>query len=123
MQNQKLRLLATVTAVFHRIKIMKKIAITFFVVASLLAQPSHAKDSCKSMLCMAGMIQGSGVVDNCDSAVRNYFSIVKFDFDGDFDPDDTANERGAFLGGCKFDPENWASKINDQFGKMRGFGF
>ena len=102
---------------------MKKIAIAFVLAISLLAQPSHARDSCKTMLCMAGMFQGVGVVDNCEDAVRDYFSIVRFDHHHRFKPGDTKRDRGNFLGGCKFDPEGWASKINNAYGTMRGFGF
>jgi hypothetical protein len=102
---------------------MKKIAIIFILPIALLAQPSHAKDSCKTLLCMAGMFQGVGVVDNCEGAVRDYFSIVRFDHHHRFKPGATKRDRGNFLGGCGFDPEGWGPKINNQYGTVRGFGF
>lgn len=103
---------------------MKELAITVVLATSLLAQPSHAKDSCKTLLCMAGMFQGAGIVDNCGDAVRDYFSIVRFDHHHHFKPGATKSDRGNFLGGCsQFDPEGWALKINDAYGTTRGFGF
>lgn len=42
------------------------------------AMPAQAKDPCKAVLCLAGMLTGNDGGSECKSAVNDYFSIVKF---------------------------------------------
>lgn len=99
---------------------IKKLALAFSVSMLVLVTPAQAKDACKTVLCMAGMVQGAGVVSGCSGAVRDYFSIIKFR-KGKFSASRTASARGSFLNSCPAN-DGWASKINSQYGRMR-FGF
>ncbi|MBN58362.1 MAG: conjugal transfer protein [Oceanospirillaceae bacterium] len=100
---------------------MKRKLALIAVTAILSIQPAHAKDACKTVLCMAGMVQGAGVVSGCSGAVGDYFSIIKFK-NGKFSPSRTASARGSFLNSCP-SHSGWASTINSQYGRMRSFGF
>ena len=81
----------------------------------------YAKDACKTVLCMAGMMQGAGVVDGCSGAVKDYFNITKFKR-GKFSASRTAKARASFLNSCSCNPE-WTSAINNKYGRMRSLGF
>lgn len=86
-----------------------------------LTTPAHAKDPCATVLCMAGMVQGKGVVSGCSGPVKDYFSITKRK-KGKFSSSRTSSARGSFLNSCS-NNSGWASKINDQYGHIRSFGF
>ena len=98
---------------------MKKlIAATFLM--SLFAAPSSAKDSCSTVLCMAGMLQGSGVVEGCKGLVKDYFSIIKFNNHGGISLNRTFKARGKFLNKCG-SAGGWPDMINSKYGWQMGF--
>jgi hypothetical protein len=84
---------------------------------ALFATPAQAKDPCSTVLCMAGLLQGSGVVSGCKGLVNNYFSIIKFNSHGGISLNKTFKARGKFLGKCNT-AGNWPGKINHQYGRM-----
>ena len=95
---------------------MKKV-LAIFMLMFLFVAPAKAKDSCSTVLCMAGMLQGSGVVSGCKSFVQDYFDIIKFNKHGGISLNKTSQARGQFLGQCK-SAGNWPQMINKQYGKM-----
>jgi hypothetical protein len=82
------------------------------------ATSAFAKDPCETVLCMAGMLQGKGVVDGCEGPVADFFSIV-VKHHGDFKPDATQDARREFVNDCPT-PGNWGDQIADKYGKLRG---
>ncbi|MGC6373694.1 TrbM/KikA/MpfK family conjugal transfer protein [Pseudomonas sp. S2.OTC.A_B10] len=88
------------------------------VVLTTQATSAFAKDPCETVLCMAGMLQGKGVVTGCDGPVSDFFDIVKTKH-GEFRPDETQNARREFVNSCPT-PDNWGDKIADKFGKLQG---
>ena len=98
---------------------MKKyLAIT--VLMLLLTAPVQAKDSCSTVLCMAGMLQGVGVVSECTDSVQDYFDIIMFNGHGGISLNKTFSARGKFLGKCAT-AGNWPHMINNQYGRQLGF--
>jgi TrbM len=95
---------------------MKKLVIVALLM-SLFTTPATAKDSCSTVLCMAGMLQGSGVVSGCKGFVKDYFSIIKFNNHGGISLNKTFKARGSFLSQCN-SAGNWPAMINKQYGKM-----
>jgi len=87
-----------------------------FLSFSLVAVPTEAKDACTSVLCMAGMLQGTGEVDECSSAIKDYFSIVKFDL-GSISLNKTFKARGKFLNQCS-SAGTWPDEINTVYGMI-----
>lgn len=83
---------------------------------SLFAAPSYAKDPCSSVLCMAGLLQGAGVVDGCKGFVKDYFNIIKFNSHGGISLNKTFKARGSFLSQCN-SAGSWPVMINKQYGK------
>lgn len=71
-------------------------------------QVADAGDSCQSFICMAGKpLMNNGTVSaECGGAVGDFFSIVRFDFWGIFDPGRTAAARGEYLARCPGTGEN-----------------
>lgn len=98
---------------------MKKVISASLIVIALAAQaaPAFAKDPCETVLCMAGMLQGEGIVSGCDGPVADFFDIVKFKR-GKFKPSATKDARSQFVSSC---PTNngWADKITDKYGTVR----
>ncbi|MBD8829019.1 TrbM/KikA/MpfK family conjugal transfer protein [Pseudomonas sp. CFBP 13602] len=82
------------------------------------ASSAFAKDPCETVLCMAGMLQGKGVVTGCDGPVADFFDIVKKKH-GSFRPDATQNARRQFVNQCPT-PGGWGDKIADKYGRIRG---
>ena len=82
--------------------------------------PVHAKDSCSTVLCLAGMLQGTGVASGCRGFVQDYFSIILFNSHGGISLNKTFKARGNFLGKCST-AGNWPDMINSQYGKQLGF--
>lgn len=83
-----------------------------------LAPSAYAKDPCETVLCMAGMLQGEGVVTGCDGPVADFFNIVKKK-KGKFRPGATQDARRDFVNQCPT-PGNWGDKIADKYGRLRG---
>jgi hypothetical protein len=98
---------------------MKKYFISFIVILFLNA-PVQAKDSCSTVLCMAGMLQGVGVVSECKGFVQDYFDIILFNSHGDVSLNKTFKARGKFLGKCT-SAGNWPDRINSKYGRQLGF--
>lgn len=86
----------------------------------LFAAPATAKDSCSTVLCMAGMLQGSGVVEGCKGFVKDYFSIIKFNNHGGISLNKTFKARGSFLSKCGA-AGSWPDMINTKYGRQMGF--
>jgi len=95
---------------------MKKLIIAAALMI-LFATPGHAKDSCSTVLCMAGMLQGSGVVSGCKGFVQDYFSIIKFNSHGGISLNKTFKARGSFLNKCP-SAGSWAGAINKKYGRQ-----
>ncbi len=94
-----------------------------FILLALMLLPTtpvYAKDSCSTVLCMAGMLQGSGVVSGCKGFVQDYFTIIKFNSHGGISLNKTFSARGKFLGKCTSAGE-WPRMINNQYGRQLGF--
>ncbi|MGP5477582.1 TrbM/KikA/MpfK family conjugal transfer protein [Pseudomonas helleri] len=91
---------------------------SFLLVAFLSAQatPALAKDPCKTVLCMAGMLQGKGTVSGCSGPVSDFFNIVKKK-KGKFKPDATQDARREFVNQCPA-AGNWGNKIADKYGRI-----
>jgi hypothetical protein len=98
---------------------MKKIIAALIATAFLLQGPSaFAKDPCKTVLCMAGKLQGKNVVDNCDSAVDDFYDI-EVKKKGKFKASKTSDARRDFLNQCP-DDKDWQDDIISVFGRARG---
>lgn len=94
------------------------IAAALLCLAAGFSAPSFASDPCEVVLCMAGKAMGSGGGNDCKSAERDFFNIVKKNKHG-FLPSHTADARKALLGQCKgADPATIASIIS-KFGTMK----
>jgi hypothetical protein len=98
---------------------MKKHLVSFIVML-FLSTPVQAKDSCSTVLCMAGMLQGSGVVSGCKRFVQDYFDIIQFNSHGGISLNKTFKARGQFLGKCT-SAGNWPDMINSKYGRLLGF--
>jgi hypothetical protein len=100
---------------------MKKIMIGSLLALLMMgSSPVFAKDANKSVLCLAGMLQGAGKVSGCKSAIKDYFKIVKFKrrhHKWRYDPNGTKAARGAFLDGASAN-DGWGKKINNKYGKI-----
>ncbi len=98
---------------------MKKYLVSFIVML-LLSTSVQAKDSCSTVLCMAGVLQGVGVVSECKGFVQDYFDIIQFNSHGGISLNKTFKARGKFLGKCT-SAGNWPDMINSQYGRQLGF--
>jgi TrbM len=98
---------------------MKKYFISFIVILFFSA-PVQAKDSCGTVLCMAGMLQGVGVVSECKGFVQDYFDIILLNSHGGISLNKTFKARGKFLGNCT-SAGNWPDMINSKYGRQLGF--
>jgi len=98
---------------------MKKYFISFIAML-FLNVPVQAKDSCSTVLCMAGMLQGVGVVSECKGFVQDYFDIILFNSHGGISLNKTFKARGKFLGKCT-SAGNWPNMINSKYGRQLGF--
>lgn len=83
-----------------------------------IAMPAQAKDPCKAVICMAGMLTGNDGGSDCKSAVNDYFSIVKFK-KGKLNKNATKQARQEFLQQCTKEDEGWIKQINSAFGTVR----
>ena len=95
--------------------------ITSIFLGALLATsvPAHAKDPCKTVLCMWGKFSGAGTVANCGGAVSDYFSIIKKKR-GKIRWDATSDARQGFLDSCPAADNGKTKQINNKFGKVLG---
>jgi len=82
-----------------------------------IALPAEAKDPCATVMCMWGMLQGAGVVDNCADPVADYFNIVERK-KGKIKLSRTSNARQSFLDQCEAADSDKTKSINNKFGKV-----
>jgi len=78
-----------------------------------------AADACEVVLCMYGKATGNGGGNECHSAERTFFNIVKKNKHG-FLPNHTADARKSFLLECNSADQAIISKIISKFGRMHG---
>ena len=97
------------------IKIITGSLMAIFLAAQ--AAPAFAKDPCETVLCMAGMLQGKGIVKGCDGPVSDFFSIIQKK-NGKFKASRTADARRKFVNQCPT-PGGWGDKITDKYGTVR----
>ena len=79
---------------------------------------AYAADSCESLLCMAGKLQGQAGGSDCNGPIGDYFSILKFGKRGRFDPGKTAAARLSFLTSCPSNVGDWPEQINAVYGTL-----
>ena len=81
---------------------------------------AQASDSCKSLLCLSGQLQGEIGISGCSEAIADYFNIVEFGRHGSFNPGKTANSRLDFLNSCSAPGMgDWVNRINNTYGSKR----
>lgn len=78
-----------------------------------------AADACEVVLCMYGKVTGNSGGNECHSAERSFFNIVKKNKHG-FLPDHTADARESFLLECESVDPAIISQIISKFGRIRG---
>jgi hypothetical protein len=98
---------------------MKKILIAAAVALSLVSVNASAKDPCKTILCLGGMLTGNSGGSECSGAIQDYFSIQVWK-KGKFKPSSTLDKRKEFLNQCSANDEGTRDKINSKWGKVLG---
>lgn len=92
----------------------------FSIPLMLAASTAHAGNSCESVLCMVGKLQGQDGGADCAGPVADYFNIVAFGKHGSFSPSKTANARLNYLNSCPAPGiGDWPSRINATYGMVR----
>ncbi|MFJ5481746.1 TrbM/KikA/MpfK family conjugal transfer protein [Pectobacterium actinidiae] len=100
---------------------MKKVipsALLFCIMASY-STSGMAADACEMVLCMYGKATGNSGGNECHSAERTFFNIVKKNKHG-FLPDHTADARKSFLLECNSAAPAIISQIINKFGRVHG---
>lgn len=95
------------------------IAAALLCLAAGFPAPSFAADPCKVVLCMFGKVTGNGGGNECSSAEKDFFNIVKNNKHG-FLPGHTADARKSFLQQCKAADPQYITQIISKFGRIRG---
>lgn len=93
-------------------------ALLLCIMASYLTSVMAA-DACEVVLCMYGKTTGNGGGNECHSAERAFFNIIKKNRHG-FLPDHTADARKSFLLECGSTDPIIISQIISKFGRVRG---
>ena len=85
----------------------------------LIASAAYA-DSCETLLCMAGKLQGQSGGNSCTGPIADYFNILVFGRHHSFNPGNTATARLNYLNSCP-DPGagDLPAKINAVYGTVR----
>lgn len=98
---------------------MKKILTTISacILLASIGAPAYAKDPCKTVMCMWGVLKGKGIVKNCDEAV-NDFKSIQVKKRGKFKPGATSDARQQFLNQCPNDKDQQDQIIN-KYGTKR----
>ena len=98
---------------------MKCNVITVVVLCGLIVAPSVYANSCKTVLCLSGELQKkhTGGIQ-CDGAIRDYYSIVKFKY-GKYSNSATAKARRTYLDSCPGAEEKTKTDISNRFGGIR----
>ncbi|HHH2070111.1 TPA: conjugal transfer protein [Yersinia enterocolitica] len=99
---------------------MKTIIFTacLFCMNSLLPSSVMAADTCKIVLCMYGKTTGNSGGNECQSAERSFFNVVKKNRHG-FQPNRTADARRNLLIECKSAERNIIGQIINKLGRLR----
>ncbi|MEM5387849.1 TrbM/KikA/MpfK family conjugal transfer protein [Paraburkholderia phymatum] len=99
---------------------MKK-ALSFLLalLLGLFAATVASASSCESLICMAGKAQGQPGGDDCNQAIRDFFSIRRYHH-GHLDLGPTRDARRQFLDQCPGSQQNASSvdEIISQFGTV-----
>lgn len=98
----------------------KLILATTVVIASGFSGQVYATDSCEVLLCMAGLVESGDVEDGCKSAVKKYFSILKFKH-GRFSGSKTAKKRESWLNSCPGGDSDIVGNITNIYGGVKAF--
>ncbi|EFI8498275.1 hypothetical protein A9817_004281 [Escherichia coli] len=83
----------------------------------VLSTSVYAKDPCETVLCMAGMLKGKGIVEGCDGPVADFFDIVKKKKHGKIDLNGTFNARKKFVNSCP-QHNGWGNDISNKYGRI-----
>ena len=99
---------------------MKTILFTACLLCMSLLLPSSvmAADACEIVLCLYGKTTGNGGENECLSAERTFFTIVKKNRHG-FHPNRTADARRYLLLECKSADPKVIDQIINKFGRLR----
>ncbi|MCI4239164.1 conjugal transfer protein [Dickeya dianthicola] len=99
---------------------MKTILFTVCLFCMNLLLPSSvmAADACEIVLCLYGKTTGNGGGNECQSAERSFFNVVKKSRHG-FHPNHTADARKALLLECKSAEPKIIDQIINKFGRVR----
>ncbi|MGG5276308.1 TrbM/KikA/MpfK family conjugal transfer protein [Pseudomonas syringae pv. coryli] len=98
---------------------MKKTIIAVALGLSLVSVNASAKDPCKTILCLGGMLTGNSGGSECSSAIQDYFSIQVWK-KGKFKPSSTLSKREDFLNQCSAEDGGTRGQINGKWGKALG---
>ncbi|AIR71410.1 MULTISPECIES: TrbM/KikA/MpfK family conjugal transfer protein [Pectobacteriaceae] len=98
---------------------MKTILFTACLFYMSLLLPSHvmAADACEIVLCLYGKTTGNVGVNECQSAERSFFDVVKKNKHG-FHPNRTADARKTLLLECKLADPKIIDQIINKFGRV-----
>ncbi|EKN6239534.1 TrbM/KikA/MpfK family conjugal transfer protein [Yersinia enterocolitica] len=99
---------------------MKTILFTacLFCMSLLLPSSVMAADACEIILCLYGKTTGNSGGNECQSAERSFFNIVKKNRHG-FQPSRTADARRNLLFECKSAEPKIIDQIINKFGRVR----
>jgi hypothetical protein len=76
-------------------------------------------DSCQTLLCMAGKLQGQAGGSDCDASINDYFRILVYGRHDKFDASGTAAARLNYLNSCPADGVgDWPTQINAAYGTV-----
>lgn len=98
----------------------KTLATALLMCAVFSAPAAHAKDPCKTVVCMWGKFTGKDGGSGCKPAVQDYFDIVVKKKKGRIDWNATSSERKKLLDNCPTADGGFTKKINDTYGKLGG---
>ncbi|WP_413507784.1 TrbM/KikA/MpfK family conjugal transfer protein [Serratia proteamaculans] len=100
---------------------MKKVIRTALLLCAMTVYSTSvmAADACEVVLCMYGRATGNGGGNECHSAERAFFNIIKKNKHG-FLLDHTADARKSLLLECNSADPAIISQIISKFGRMRG---
>lgn len=95
---------------------MKKIIL---IISFFFTVPVHAADACKSVLCLYGKAVGANGGNECSSAERDFFNILKKK-KGSIKWSQTYDARRNYLNQCSVAEPGSISLIMSKFGKIKG---
>ncbi|HGJ7737686.1 TPA: TrbM/KikA/MpfK family conjugal transfer protein [Pseudomonas aeruginosa] len=98
---------------------MKKLLIVAALGLSLVSVNASAKDACKTILCLGGMLTGDSGGSECSDAIKDYFDIQVWKH-GKFKASSTLSKRKSYLNQCAADDGGTRDKINSKWGKVLG---